>query len=47
MQESRRSLLVLLALRFLKLLSVAREIFNNHLVGTQSMLKELQREARR
>jgi len=30
-----------------KLLSVAREIFNNHLVGTQSMLKELQREARK
>lgn len=30
-----------------KLLTVAREIFNNHLVGTQSMLKELQREARR
>lgn len=30
-----------------KLLSVARAIFNNHLVGTQTMLKELQREARR
>ena len=30
-----------------KLLSVAREIFNNHLVVTQSMLKELQREARK
>jgi len=30
-----------------KLLTVAREIFNNHLVDTQSMLKELQREARR
>ena len=30
-----------------KLLSVALEIFNNHLVGTQSMLKELQREARK
>ena len=30
-----------------KLLSIAREIFNNHLVGTQSMLKELKREARR
>lgn len=29
-----------------KLLLVAREIFNNHLVDTQSMLKELQREAR-
>jgi DNA-binding transcriptional ArsR family regulator len=27
-----------------KLLSVAREIFNNHLVDTQSMLRELQRE---
>jgi len=30
-----------------KLLSIAREIFNNHLVGTQSMLRELQREGRR
>lgn len=30
-----------------KLLSVARAIFNNHLVDTQKMLKELQREARR
>jgi DNA-binding transcriptional ArsR family regulator len=30
-----------------KLLSVAREIFNNHLVDTQTMLRELQREARR
>ncbi|HYT66687.1 MAG TPA: metalloregulator ArsR/SmtB family transcription factor [Vicinamibacterales bacterium] len=30
-----------------KLLAVAREIFNRHLVGTQSMLKELQRERRR
>ena len=30
-----------------KLLAVAREIFNNHLVDTQSMLKELQREGRR
>src|SRR5438309_586386 len=30
-----------------KLLSVARHIFNNRLVGTQSMLKELQREGRR
>jgi len=28
------------------LLSVARDIFNNHLVDTQTMLKELQREAR-
>jgi len=30
-----------------KLLAVAREIFNNRLAGTQSMLKELQRETRR
>ena len=30
-----------------KLLTVAREIFNNHLVETQTMLRELQREARR
>ena len=30
-----------------RLLAVAREIFNNRLVDTQSMLKELQREARR
>ena len=30
-----------------KLLAIARAIFNNHLVGTQSMLKELKREARR
>ena len=30
-----------------KLLTVARGIFNNRLVDTQSMLKELQREARR
>ncbi len=30
-----------------KLLSVARAIFNNHLVDTRSMLKELQREGRR
>jgi ArsR family transcriptional regulator len=30
-----------------RLLSVAREIFNNRLVDTRSMLKELQREARR
>ena len=31
--------------RITKLLSVAREIFNNHLVDTQTMLRELQREA--
>lgn len=31
----------------LKLLAVAREIFNNHLVETQTMLKELRREGRR
>jgi DNA-binding transcriptional ArsR family regulator len=31
----------------IKLLAVAREIFNNHLVDTQTMLKELQREGRR
>jgi DNA-binding transcriptional ArsR family regulator len=30
-----------------KLLSVAREIFNNHLVDTRTMLRELQRERRR
>jgi len=30
-----------------KLLSVAREIFNNHLIDSQSMLKEIQREARK
>jgi DNA-binding transcriptional ArsR family regulator len=30
-----------------KLLLIAREIFNNHLVDTQSMLKELRREGRR
>ena len=30
-----------------ELLEVARRIFNNHLVGTQSMLQELRREARR
>jgi ArsR family transcriptional regulator len=30
-----------------KLLLVAREIFNNHLVDTQSMLRALQRESRR
>jgi DNA-binding transcriptional ArsR family regulator len=29
------------------LLSVTRAIFNNHLVDTQTMLKELRREARR
>jgi len=29
-----------------RLLAVARAIFNNHLVDTRSMLKELQREAR-
>jgi DNA-binding transcriptional ArsR family regulator len=29
-----------------KLLSVAREIFNNHLVDTQTMLRELRRERR-
>ena len=29
-----------------KLLAVAREIFNNHLVDTQTMLRELQRETR-
>lgn len=28
------------------LLNVARQIFNNHLVGTQSLLRELQRERR-
>lgn len=30
-----------------KLLMVAREIFNNHLVDTQAMLRQLRREARR
>lgn len=30
-----------------ELLAVARRIFNNHLVDTGGMLKELQREARR
>jgi hypothetical protein len=30
-----------------KLLVVAREIFNNHFVETQTMLKELRREARK
>lgn len=29
------------------LLGVARRIFNNHLVGTQGLLRELQRESRR
>src|SRR5213078_2675588 len=32
--------------RVTRLLAVAREIFNSRLVDTQSMLKELQREAR-
>jgi DNA-binding transcriptional ArsR family regulator len=31
----------------IKLLLVAREIFDNHLVDTHAMLKELRREARR
>jgi ArsR family transcriptional regulator len=31
----------------IKLLAVAREIFNNHLVDTQTMLRELRRERRR
>jgi DNA-binding transcriptional ArsR family regulator len=30
-----------------KLLAVARDIFNNHLVDSQAMLKELQRERRK
>jgi ArsR family transcriptional regulator len=30
-----------------ELLEVARRIFNNHLVNTRGMLRELQREARR
>ena len=30
-----------------ELLDVARRIFNNHLVGTRGMLRELKREARR
>jgi DNA-binding transcriptional ArsR family regulator len=30
-----------------KMLVVAREIFNNHLVDSQAMLRELQREKRR
>jgi DNA-binding transcriptional ArsR family regulator len=34
-------------LRITKLLSVAREIFNNSLIDTRTMLKELQREKRR
>lgn len=29
------------------LLTVARRIFNNHLVGSQGMLRELQRQARK
>lgn len=29
------------------LLDVARRIFDNHLIGTQTMLRELRREARR
>jgi ArsR family transcriptional regulator len=29
-----------------KLLSLAREIFNNHLIDTQTMLRELQEETR-
>ena len=29
------------------LLAVTRRIFDNHLIGTQTMLKELRREARR
>jgi hypothetical protein len=29
------------------LLDVARRIFNNHLISTQGLLRELQREARR
>jgi ArsR family transcriptional regulator len=29
------------------LLDVARQIFNNHLVGTRTLLRELQREGRR
>jgi ArsR family transcriptional regulator len=33
--------------RITKLLSVAREIFNNRLVDSQTMLRELQREARK
>src|SRR3954469_7968457 len=30
-----------------ELLNVAREIFNNHLVGTQGLLRELRQERRR
>jgi DNA-binding transcriptional ArsR family regulator len=30
-----------------RLLTVARDIFNNHLVNSQSMLRELQRERRK
>lgn len=30
-----------------ELLDVARRIFDNHLIGTQTMLRELRREARR
>jgi DNA-binding transcriptional ArsR family regulator len=30
-----------------RLLAVARQIFNNHLVGSQTMLRELRRERRR
>ena len=30
-----------------ELLDVARRIFNKHLIGTQAMLRELKREARR
>ena len=30
-----------------ELLSVARKIFNNHLMGTQTMLRELTRESRK
>jgi DNA-binding transcriptional ArsR family regulator len=30
-----------------ELLAVARRIFNNHLVGTQGLLRELQRQERR
>jgi len=30
-----------------ELLAVARRIFNAHLIGTQSLLRELQRESRR
>jgi len=29
------------------LLDVTRRIFDNHLIGTQTMLRELRREARR